>query len=275
MRIIIPLIFLLIISCETQNEVYGVKGTIRSIDMEKGRALIAHDTIPDLMMPMVMPFQIKDQKELDQLHVGDSVHFKFVWSDTSPYAKTFTIVGKGHLPENDEFFKNEYDELQIGQLFDDVTLLGIDSNEVRLSDSDGRYRFISYIFTRCPMPTMCPAVIMKTNYLADSFSDSKVIDFILVSFDYKYDFPSILKQNYEASIVRYDNLKIWSSIGKLDDVYKLVRQSGGNFWGVEKDKIGHTLRSVLISPERELLASWSGEEWKVQEVERGIKMFIK
>ncbi len=44
---------------------------------------------------------------------------------------------------------------------------------------------------------------------------------------------------------------------------------------MEKDKIGHTLRSVLISPDRELLASWSGEEWKVQEVERGIKMFIK
>jgi protein SCO1/2 len=275
MRIILLLFCAVIISCETQNEVYDVRGTIRSIDNEKKRVLIAHDTIPDLMMPMVMPFQIKNQKELDQLSVGDSVHFKFVWSDTSPYAETFKIVAKGHLPENDEFFRGEYDELQIGQSFDDVTLLGIDSNEVKLSDSDGKYRFISYIFTRCPMPTMCPAVVMKTSYLADSFADSKSIDFVLVSFDYKYDLPSILKQNYGASIAGYDNLKIWSSAGKLDDVYKLVKQSGGDFWGVEKDKIGHTLRSVLISPDRELLASWSGEEWKVQEVERGIQMFIK
>ena len=76
--------FLPIVSCETKNEVYSVKGTIRSIDKEDRKALIAHDTIPDLMMPMVMPFQIKDQKELD-LRVGDSVHFSFVWSDTSPY----------------------------------------------------------------------------------------------------------------------------------------------------------------------------------------------
>ena len=273
--IILLLSFLLIISCETKNEVYSVKGTIRSIDKEERKALIAHDTIPDLMKPMVMPFQIKDQKELDLLRVGDSVHFKFVWSDTSPYAEAFTIVGEGHLPENDEFFRGEYDELQVGQSFDDVTLLGIDSNEVKLSDSDGKYRFISYIFTRCPMPTMCPAVVMKTKYLADSFSDYKSIDFVLVSFDYKYDLPSVLRQNYETSIAGNDNIKIWSSVGKLDDVYRLVKQSGGDFWGVEKNKIGHTLRSVLISPERKLLASWSGEEWKVQEVERGIQMFIK
>ena len=103
--IILLLSFLLIISCETKNEVYGVKGTIRSVDKDERKALIAHDTIPDLMMPMVMPFQIKDQKEFDQLRVGDSVHFKFVWSDTSPYAEAFTIVGEGHLPENDELFR--------------------------------------------------------------------------------------------------------------------------------------------------------------------------
>ena len=104
MRILL-LSFLLIISCETKNEVYGVKGTIRSIDKDKRKALIAHDTIPDLMMPMVMPFQIKDQKELDQLRVGDSVHFEFVWSDTSPYAEAFTIVGEAQTDQRQWFGK--------------------------------------------------------------------------------------------------------------------------------------------------------------------------
>ena len=275
MRISIPLLCGLLISCEVKQEVYDVRGTIRSIDLDKNRAIIAHDTIPDLMMPMVMPFPVIDRKELAQLNIGDSVQFKFVWTDTLPYAKTFTILGKGHLPEDDDFFNDEYDELQIGKSFDDITLLGIDSNEVNLSDSDGRYRFISYVFTRCPMPNMCPAVVMKTNYLADSFSNSNLIDFILVSFDYKHDKPSVLKQNYGASIDGRDNLKVWSSSGRMDDVYRLVKQSGGDFWGVEEDRIGHTLRSVLLGPNRELLASWEGEDWKVKQVERGIHMFIK
>ena len=62
---------------------------------------------------------------------------------------------------------------------------------------------------------------------------------------------------------------------EVDDIYRLVKQSGGDFWGVEEDKIGHTLRSVLLGPNRELLASWEGEDWKVKQVERGIQMFIK
>ncbi len=243
--------------------------------MDQKRVTIAHDTIPDLMMPMVMPFPVLNQEELEEVTIGDSVHFEFVWSDTLPYARKFEIIGKGNLPEVDDFFNDEFTEREIGQVLDDVTLLSIDSNEVKLSDSDGHYRFISYIFTRCPMPNMCPAVVMKNRYLLERFSKKDSIDFILVSFDYKYDTPSILDQNYGSSIEEQDNLKVWSSRGHMDDVYRLVRQSGGDFWGVEEDKIGHTLRSVLLGPNRELLASWEGDDWKVKQVERGIEMFMK
>lgn len=268
-------LYALLICCDNNEQIYAVKGTIRSIAMDQKRVTIAHDTIPDLMMPMVMPFPVLDQEELEEVTIGDSVHFEFVWSDTLPYARKFEIIGKGNLPEVDDFFNDEFTEREIGQVLDDVTLLSIDSNEVKLSDSDGHYRFISYIFTRCPMPNMCPAVVMKNRYLLERFSKKDSIDFILVSFDYKYDTPSILDQNYGSSIEEQDNLKVWSSRGHMDDVYRLVRQSGGDFWGVEEDKIGHTLRSVLLGPNRELLASWEGDDWKVKQVERGIEMFMK
>ena len=268
-------LYALFICCDNNEQIYAVKGTIRSIAMDQKRVTIAHDTIPDLMMPMVMPFPVLDQEELEEVTIGDSVHFEFVWSDTFPYARKFEIIGKGNLPEVDDFFNDEFTEREIGQVLDDVTLLSIDSNKVKLSDSDGHYRFISYIFTRCPMPNMCPAVVMKNRYLLERFSKKDSIDFILVSFDYKYDTPSILDQNYGSSIEEQDNLKVWSSRGHMDDVYRLVRQSGGDFWGVEEDKIGHTLRSVLLGPNRELLASWEGDDWKVKQVERGIEMFMK
>mgnify|MGYP001158397155 FL=1 len=275
MRNNLILLLIVLICCEAEQDSYPVKGTVRSLDEGQSRITIAHDTIQGLMMPMVMPFPVLDQNEFSRLSIGDSVHFQFVWSDTLPYARRFEIIGQGHIPEDDEFFSDEFSELQIGKYFDDVTLLTLDSNKVSLSDSDGRYRFISYIFTRCPMPNMCPAVVMKTNYLVDKFSRSDIIDFILVSFDHKYDKPSILKRTYGTSINETSNLKIWSSSGQVEDVYKLVKQSGGDFWGIEEEKIGHTLRSVLIGPDRKFLASWSGEDWNVNQVERGIKMFIK
>ena len=275
MRITLIIFSFILFCCDVREEIYPVKGTVRNISNQDYEVTIAHDTIPNLMMPMVMPFQVPDKNDLNKLRIGDSVHFEFVWGDTLPYARNFRFIGQGHIPVYDDFFKDSYSPLNIGDTLDDVTLISIDSNEVKLSKSDGRYRFISYIFTRCPMPTMCPAVIIKNKYLIDKFSNHKILDFVLVSFDYKYDTPSILRQNYGPIVESYNNLSLWSSIGHIDDVYKLIKQSGGDFWGVEEGKIGHTLRSVLLGPNRELLASWKGEDWKVKEVERAIKIFVE
>ena len=122
---------------------------------------------------------------------------------------------------------------------------------------------------------MCPAIVMKNRYLVQQFSNSRSIDFIMVSFDYKYDTPSVMDRYYGASTEEYDNWKVWSSSGRIDDIYRLVKQSGGDFWGVEQERIGHSLSSVLIGPEREVLGSWKGEDWNELQVKNAIKVFIK
>ena len=71
------------------------------------------------------------------------------------------------------------------------------------------------------------------------------------------------------------NCKVWSSSGHVENVYKLIRQSGGNFWGVETNKIGHTLSSILIDDERKLLANWTGEDWTVLEVSIAVELLMK
>ena len=266
----------LALNCGSNEKIYPVKGTIYEVKLDSLIITIAHDTIPDLMMPMVMPFNLKNPKDIVGLSIGDSVHFDFIWADTVTYAKNFRIVGKGTLPEDDDgFFDDEYSMKRIGQLLDNVTLLDLDSSRVQLSDSDGKYRFLSYIFTRCPMPNMCPAVVIKNNYLSESFSDNENIDFIMVSFDYIYDTPSILKDFYGSTILGHNNWQVWSSIGRIDDVYRLAKQSGSNFWGIEEGKIGHTLRSVLIGPNREVLGSWPGDDWKVGDVKNAIELLMK
>ena len=269
------ILYLLFINCEGKKEIYAVKGTIRSVQKESNNIMIAHDTIVDLMMPMVMPFTVLNKNELNDLEVGDSVHFEFVWDESKPFVRHFNVVGKGTIPEEDNFFDDEFTEIKIGNIIDDVTLLDIDSSEVRLSDSDGKYRFISYIFTRCPMPNMCPAVVMKNKYLVQQFSNSEPIDFIMVSFDYKYDTPSVMNRYYGASTEDHDNWKAWSSSGRIDDIYRLVKQSGSDFWGVEENRIGHALSSILIGPNREVLASWKGESWDELQVKNAISLFMK
>jgi len=265
----------LALDCGSNEKIYPVKGTIYDVIPDSLIITIAHDTIPDLMMPMVMPFRVLTQKELEDLSIGDSVHFDFIWADTVTYAKNFRVIGKGTLPEDDGFFDDEYSVKRIGQLLDNVTLLDLDSSWVQLSDSDGRYRFLSYIFTRCPMPSMCPAVVIKNNYLAESFSDHENIDFIMVSFDYIYDTPTVLKDFYGSTIQGHNNWQVWSSFGRIDDVYRLVKQSGGDFWGIEEGRIGHTLSSVLIGPDRVILGLWQGDKWQSGQVKNAIELLME
>ncbi|SVA65580.1 uncharacterized protein METZ01_LOCUS118434 [marine metagenome] len=269
---------LFLFSCGVAEKSYSVKGVIHDINISEKLIIIDHDTIPDLMMPMIMPFTVKHVSQLDDLSIGDSVHFNFVWADTFTYARDFKIVGKGKLPdyEDNEFFEDdEYSERKIGEIIDDVTLLDLEGSEVKLSNSDGNYRFISFIFTRCPMPNMCPAVLIKNNYLVQSFSDRDDIDLIIVSFDYKYDTPTVLNEFYGPTIADHKNWHVWSSTGKVSDVYRLTKQVGCEFWGVDENNIGHNLRSVLLGPDRKILGIWPGTDWKAGEVKNAIQVLIQ
>ena len=274
MRITLIIFSFIFSCCGVKEEIYPVKGTIRNISSHDYEVTIAHDTIPNLMMPMIMPFQVPDKNELNKLQVGDSVHFEFVWGDTMPYARKFRYISQGHVPVYDDFFKDSFSPLNIGDTLDDVTLISIDSNEVKLSESDGHYRFISYIFTRCPMPTMCPAVVLKNKYLVNSFKEDKRINFVLISFDYLYDTPSKLKDYYGSSVKEYKTLEVWSSYKKVNDIYLLGKQAGCEFWGIEKEKIGHTMQSILINNKRIILGKWKGENWDQKMVKNNIKALI-
>jgi len=154
-KIVIVILSFIAFNCGSPGEVFPVKGTVHRVLPDSMEITIAHDTIQNLMMPMVMPFKVQDIKQVDGLSIGDSVHFEFVLWDTFAFARNFKVVGKGKLPdvqEDDFFEKEEYSSREIGEILDDVSLLTLDSTEVRLSESDGKYRFLSYIFTRCPCP---------------------------------------------------------------------------------------------------------------------------
>ena len=269
------IILLFLINCNGKKSPYAVKGTVYELKVNSNKIRIAHDTIPGLMMPMEMDFNILNSKIVDHLSVGDSVHFDLVWDD-KPHAENFKIVGKGNLiNKSDDFFKDEnFSERSIGEKLDDVTLLDIDSSEISLSELEYDYTFISFIFTRCPMPNMCPAVVLKNKYLVNSFKEDIRINFILISFDYLYDTPSRLQNYYGSSLKEFKTLNVWSSYQKASDVYVLGKQAGCEFWGIEKEKIGHTMQSILINKKRKILGKWKGENWDQNMVKNNIKAIM-
>ena len=84
MKLSLFLIIILAISCDRTTEIYEVAGTVHSVNLNTQKAVISHDTIPNLMMPMVMPFFIQDEKDLIKIQIGDSVHFCLLYTSPSP-----------------------------------------------------------------------------------------------------------------------------------------------------------------------------------------------
>ena len=273
MKFIITLSLLLAIGCSKKS--YSVRGTILEVRKESNEFLIHHDEIPGFMMAMTMPFKLADSLDINRFGVGDSLKFRLEMEENKAYAANFQLLGKGTLPETDDMWDDEYPPLEIGQIFTNVTFLDLDSNDVSLSDSDGKFRLISYIFTRCPMPNMCPAVVTKNQYLAQVFKADLNMEFVLVSFDYTFDTPTILKNYYGGILESNPNLIVLSSTGHLNDIFSLAGQSYVSFWGVDENDIGHTLRSVLIDPERRLMKVFEGTDWRPEAAERDIRNILK
>ena len=71
------------------------------------------------------------------------------------------------------------------------------------------------------------------------------------------------------------NLKVYTSYGYKDDIFILAGQSNVSFWGVDDNNIGHTLRSVFIDPERRLMKTFDGTDWRTEIVERNIRNIMK
>jgi protein SCO1/2 len=229
------------------------------------------------MMPMVMPFKIKNKTILKNITKHDSISFDFIITEKTSYAENFKKLGQSSLEfEDDEFWaEDEYHQKEIGQNLSEVNLINSKGDLTSLNQFKDSYIFISFIFTRCPVPNMCPAVVIKNGVLARKFKDSSKLKFIMVSFDYIYDTPAVLDSYYGNIIKDYPNWMVWSSVKNISDLYTLTSEVGSSYWGIEENNIGHNLRSVLIGPGRKLLKVWEGDEWLAGEVGKELNNYVK
>jgi protein SCO1 len=263
MKILIPLLTIIMMACDG-NKYYPVVGVITEIHLNRHELTIHHDEIKNFMMAMTMNFKLKQNEDISQFSVGDSIHFRLSFEGNNGYATHFKVIDNVaiDIDHDDDFWDEDdpYSPIDIGDTLTDATFTDMFGNTVKLSDSDGKFRFISFIFTRCPMPNMCPALLFKQRYLAEKLAD-KNIEIIMISFDYIHDTPLTLKNVYQTTFEGHDNWQMWSSHTHMDDLYKLTKQVMFGFWGVEDNDIGHNMRCVLLDPSRRMIKTFDGLDW--------------
>jgi len=277
--IFIILFICLCITC-TKVDSYNVIGVIKLINEEERTMLIDHEEIPGFMVKMEMFFNIHESVDINKFSVNDSVSFDLFIIEKDSYTKNYQLLGKS-ISSNDSNDVWDWDEDQEeakynlrepGDIIDNFTFTNIYNENINLADYKSKFIALSFIFSRCPMPNMCPASIYKNQFLADYFKNEN-ITFLVISFDYLYDTPQVLKKEYEN--YNTENLHFLSSYQHMEDIIMLTQQTGVGFWGVEDNNIGHNMRTILLDENLKVIKSFDGMDWLPGDAKKDIENLIK
>jgi protein SCO1/2 len=258
-------------SCSSPKT-YEMRGQILGVNRDKLEILVKHEAIEGLMPAMTMPWKVRSANMLDTLGPGDLITSEIEVDDNQGVVTKITKIGTakpdvpagGPAPPGVKYLMPG-DEVP-NQVFVDQDGRQRDFAAIR----GGRALAVTFIYTKCPIPTFCPAMDRQfaeaQSLLKDKRLDAK-IGLLSVSFDPKNDTPPTLKQH--AAKLGADP-RIWTFVtgtqAEIDRfassmLLTLVRGEAAN-----PDEIGHTLRTTVVGPNGKIVKSYSGSDWTPTEL---------
>ena len=128
----------------------------------------------------------------------------------------------------------------------------------------GRPFVLNFIFTRCTVPTMCPASSNRMSAMQDAAREAGMDDlqFVTITFDPAFDSPGILRQYAEGYGMEPENFHLLT--GTQETVDDLLRQFG--ILTMEEDgTINHTMATLLVDANGRVAYRKEGSTWSTEE----------
>jgi protein SCO1/2 len=251
----------MLLSCACAKR-YTARGMILSADPATQTALVSHRDIPHYMPAMTMKFPVRRTPDLSALYPGAQVEFRLVARKSGSYVENLRRIGGGQVIEDQGdriTLPPNPDKVAIGAAMPDFTLLDQFNRTVHLSDFRGKVVAVDFIYTRCPLPDVCPRLSANFARLQARFHEKMNRDLVLVSItvDPQYDTPQILE--------RYG--KIWNTkegwrllTGGDAEIEAVAHRFGMNYWP-EEGLITHTSETGVISRDGRLTARVDGSSF--------------
>ncbi|MFB3916382.1 MAG: SCO family protein [Terriglobales bacterium] len=259
-------LFALLLGCQS-DKTYPLTGQVVGKSVVTWELTVNHKDIPGLMPGMVMAFKVAQPAVVQRVQIGDLITAKLVVADGGKKYLLDHIQVTGH-----ESVANSTTPhlLMPGEHIPDVALINQDGKTIHLSDYRGKTLLVTFIYTRCPLPTFCPRVTSQFasmhRDLAKSAEEYNNTHLLSISFDPKYDTASVLRNYGLAYLDDPSGFKHWEFASTTpSDLRKLATAFGFQYME-DGDQITHTLSTVLIGPDGTVLQSWYGSEWKNSEV---------
>jgi len=128
---------------------------------------------------------------------------------------------------------------------------------------------LNFIFTRCPVATMCPAATTKMMALQAAAKRAGIpnLELVSISFDSAFDTPPVLKRYAESRGIDTANFSLLT--GPENAIADLLRQFG--VISIPNENLfRHTLATILIDPNGKIVHRTDESEWEAADFLRRI-----
>lgn len=240
---------------------YPVDGVVVALDPAGRTMLVSHRPIARYMGAMMMPFRVEDARQLEGLYPGVRVQFDLVVGKDRSLARNVRKAGDGALR-----IAAPPQKLAIGGTLADFQLTDQSGRVVGPADLRGKVVAINFLYTRCPLPDVCPRLAANFAAVERRFPDDlgRRLLLLSVTVDPDYDTPAVLA----------DYARRWGADTRgwrflTGDVSRLAAQLGEVYWA-DEGTIGHNSTTSVIGPDGRLAAVVEGSNYRVDQLENVI-----
>lgn len=237
---------------------YPVDGIVVALDPAARTMLVSHRPIGKFMGAMMMPFRVDDARELEGLYPGTRIQFDLVVGKDRSIARNVRKSGGGDVE-----IPAPREKLSIGDALPDFQLTDQQGRVLRAAGLRGRVLAIDFIYTRCPLPDVCPRLAANFAALQRRFPQALGRDLMLLSVtvDPDFDTPAVLA----------DYARRWAADSRgwlflTGDVSKLAAELGEVYWS-DEGTIGHNSTTSIIGRDGRLAAVVEGSNWRIDQLE--------
>jgi protein SCO1/2 len=251
---------------------WPLHGQIVSVDAAHQTLRVQHDEIVGLMPAMTMDYAV-GPGDLANAKAGEHIRGELVQNggdfrlerifpdDASTNA---TIDAAAKSLSQDTMVRGPHPFREVGETAPDFALYDQDGRVVQMNRFRGKQIMLNFIYTRCPIATMCPlstAKMVMTQKLARE-AGVKNLELISISLDPVYDTPGVLKDYAQARGIDLGNFSF------LTGPQKAVQDLLAQFGVIAEFKDGilnHTLATLLINENGTITWRADGGEWEPSE----------
>lgn len=239
---------------------YKVEGLVIQTDQIQRTILVSHRPIKNYMPGMTMPFHVARHEDLSKLTPGTRVSFDLRIGKHESIARNLkprTSALKG--PDGELLNVAEsVNRVALGAQVPDFTLTDQAGRPVHLSDFRGRVVAIDFIYTRCPLPDVCPRLSANFAYVSKRLG-GRDLTLLSITIDPQFDTPAVLSEYAR----RYgSNGEGWRFLTGTPDQIRTVGGLFGLVYWPEEGSLTHTSATAVLGRDGKLEALIEGAGYR-------------